>query len=256
MPAPAPTTPGMPLNRRHFLLTALGTLGAAATGCAPAARPGVVARPTLWPDANTARGAAASGAPAYTLSTTTSAARPVYVSDRPAAVPLNGIVSRAAWTPAGLASRNVQAMNGVNKITLHHEGGSPVTFTDTRSACARLEQIRQTHTRDRGWADIGYHYVIDRAGRVYQGRDPRYQGAHVAETNPHNLGVMILGNFEDQRPSDAQVQSLGRFIATLARTYRLPRTAIYTHRELKPTACPGRHLQTHIDTLRTRRAFG
>ncbi len=259
----------MPLNRRHFLLAGLGTLGAAATGCVPAAK-SAVARPVLWPDANAAARAAAPLAPlapavagtasasgagaAYTLPT--SAARPAYTANRPAAVPINGIIPRAAWTTAGLAGRNVVAMNGVARLTLHHEGSAPVTFTDTRSAAARLEQIRQTHTRDRGWADIGYHFIIDRAGRVYQGRDPRYQGAHVADTNPHNLGVMVLGNFEEQRPADAQVQSLARFVATLARTYRIPRTAIYTHQELKPTACPGRFLQPHIDTLRTRRAFG
>jgi len=142
-------------------------------------------------------------------------------------------------------------MKGVSRITVHHEGYTPVWFTDEASTRARLEQVRTIHTRDRHWGDIGYHYIIDRAGRVIEGRNIAYQGAHVKQQNPHNVGVMLLGNFEKQVPSSAQLAGLQRTLRHLMLTYRVPVKRVYTHRELGPTACPGRNLQPRVASLRT-----
>lgn len=142
-------------------------------------------------------------------------------------------------------------MKGINRITIHHEGHTPVWFTDEPSTRARLEQVRSIHTRDRRWGDIGYHYVIDRAGRVIEGRSVAYQGAHVSNQNPHNVGVMLLGNFEKQSPSQAQLTALQSTLRHLMAKYRVPVKRVYTHRELGPTVCPGRNLQPRIASLRS-----
>lgn len=163
-------------------------------------------------------------------------------------------VPRSRWTRASIGSRNVYAMGGINRITLHHEGWHTINFTDYNSTVARLELIRTSHC-SRGFADIGYHFVIDRAGRVYEGRPLRYQGAHVRNNNEHNLGIMCMGNFDRQSPTDAQLRSLAGTVAHLRQKYKVPYNRIYTHREIVSTACPGKHLQPKIAAMRSNNAF-
>lgn len=134
------------------------------------------------------------------------------------------------------------------RITLHHDGMDAFASTDRAAAAARLEQIRQAHLNRPGepFGDIGYHYLIDPAGRVWQGRPLQWQGAHVARTNEGNLGVCCLGNFMQQRPSQAQLVALDRFVAAQMKHYRIPPGRVYTHRELGQTLCPGDNLQPYI----------
>jgi len=141
-------------------------------------------------------------------------------------------------------------MGYINQITVHHEGfPEPVRFTGVEQTAAHLEKVRLSHRR-RGWADIGYHYIIDRAGRIWEARPARYQGAHVKNNNEHNVAVMVLGNFDIQQPTDAQLESVSRMVRHLRRKY-----AVYTHRELRPTRCPGESLQASIDAMRSRGQF-
>lgn len=140
-------------------------------------------------------------------------------------------------------------MGGVNRITVHHEGWTAVWFTDKGTTAKRLDQIRRNHV-DRGWGDIGYHYIVDRAGRVWEGRSTRYQGAHVKEQNEHNVGVLVLGNFNVQQPSEAQMRALVQTLRGLMRAYNVPASRVYTHRELNSSTCPGRNLQARMVALR------
>ena len=141
-------------------------------------------------------------------------------------------------------------MRGVNRITIHHEGTpDAVYFSDPRTTAKRLESIRRGH-RGRGWSDIGYHYVVDRAGRVWEGRPLKYQGAHVKDQNEHNIGVMVLGNFNKQYPTDVQLTTLRSTVQYLRRRYHVSQGAIFTHQELNATSCPGRQLQPRVSTMR------
>ncbi len=142
-------------------------------------------------------------------------------------------------------------MNGVTRMTVHHEGWTPVWFTDFDHAAERIEQDRHVHVDNRGWGDLGYHFVIDRAGRLWEGRKLKYQGAHVADHNEHNIGIMCLGNFDKQQPSQVQLQTLTNTLKTLRKHYNVPINRIYTHQELNPTACPGSNLQPRVASLRT-----
>jgi hypothetical protein len=159
-------------------------------------------------------------------------------------------IPRSSWAKADPIPSRLNKMGGVSMVTVHHEGWTPVYFDDTRSTADRLDGIRRSHIERLGAADIGYHYIIDRSGRVWQGRNVGYQGAHVREHNENNVGVMVLGNFDQQQPTNAQLTTLRSTLAALCKQYRLTTKKIYTHQELNRTECPGRVLQSHMSTLR------
>ncbi|MGH7130795.1 MAG: peptidoglycan recognition protein family protein [Phycisphaerales bacterium] len=170
-------------------------------------------------------------------------------------VPTTGSMSvlpRSAWAKMGVARmNNIVPMNGIDRITVHHDGMGAFNSTDQSSAASRIESVRNSHTQRKArdgslWADIGYHYVIDPAGRVWEGRDVRYQGAHVEFNNEHNLGIMCLGNYNLQRPTAAQKATLDRFVAEQMRRFRVPITRVYTHQEIRSTECPGSNLQAYM----------
>jgi len=140
-------------------------------------------------------------------------------------------------------------MKPVRRLTVHHDGMPPVTLTSPRDVAARIDLIRRSHLR-RGWGDIGYHYIVDPMGAVWEGRPLTWQGAHVAHQNPGNLGVLTLGNFQVQQPTPAQIATLDRFVASRMGVYHLSLPRVYTHQELAPTECPGRALQRHMTTTR------
>ena len=119
-------------------------------------------------------------------------------------------------------------------------------------AAARLELIRSSHVDSRGWADIGYHLIVDPQGRIWQGRPMNLQGAHVKDHNPHNLGVLVMGNFEEQHPTREALATLDQLLANQAAVHRVPFGSIRTHQEWASTACPGRNLQAYMNATRSK----
>lgn len=160
------------------------------------------------------------------------------------------IMKRGAWTSAAPIQTRLNPMNGINRITIHHEGWTPVSFEDQQTTATRLEMIRRSHLDRMTAGDIGYHFVVDRAGRVWQGRSLTYQGAHVKDSNPHNMGIMVLGNFDLQSPSNEQIRSLQATLNWACGRYSIRSNQIFTHQELAPTACPGTALQRTMVSLR------
>lgn len=168
---------------------------------------------------------------------------PVIVSNpappRPAAT---GIIARRAWSRGNPIPTRMNRMLPVRFITVHHD--ARVNRDTNQAAVARrIDAIRRYHQNDRGWGDIGYHYVVDRAGRVWEARPLGWQGAHVKDRNPGNIGVVALGNFDNQSPSTAQVNALMNHVRGLMDRYRVPVSRVRTHQEWAATACPGRNLQ-------------
>jgi len=92
--------------------------------------------------------------------------------------------------------------------------------------------------------------MIDYSGRIWEGRSLKYQGAHVSSRNPGNIGVVLLGNFEIQKPSAAQKATLVKLVTELRRYYGVSRRRIYGHRDLDSTLCPGRNLYPFLPTLK------
>jgi len=147
-------------------------------------------------------------------------------------------------------------MNGVGMITVHHDALNAARLRGWNASIERLNSIRRSHI-ERGptWVDIGYHYVIDPEGRVWEGRPVSIEGAHVANTNDHNLGIMLMGNFMEHRPTQAQLNCLDGFIAAQMRGYRVPMSKVSTHREFRSakTECPGDNLQSYMQQTRSSR---
>ncbi len=183
---------------------------------------------------------------------TPSAPAPSVPFDGPGLPP---IIPRTAWARLGVARPGeIFEMNGIRRITVHHDGMPPVHLTSTQQVASRIEQIRQAHVMGRGWADLGYHYVIDPSGRVWEGRSTRWQGAHVKDQNENNLGILVMGNFDQQSPTPGALATLDKFLASQMQKYNISMGAVRTHQERAPTACPGRALQGYM--VRTRISGG
>lgn len=103
-------------------------------------------------------------------------------------------------------------------------------------------EIRDDHIHNRGWSDIGYHYVIYRDGTIHSGRDVDIAGAHCAGHNTHSIGVCYVGGCarDGVTPRDtrtaAQITSLRKLLTDLK--YLYPGAKIYGHRNFANKACP------------------
>ncbi len=110
-------------------------------------------------------------------------------------------------------------------------------------------QIQALHLHNKGYADIGYHFLIDEHGRVSEGRTIRARGAHTGGFNTGTIGVVLLGNFEVDHPTEAQRWALKLLGDYLSETYTL--THLAGHRDFQPTVtvCPGAHLEELLTGL-------
>ena len=172
-------------------------------------------------------------------------------ADRALTRPATGVIPRQQWTSARTIASQTNAMVRILKITVHHDGMPPVTLRSRGAVMDRLEAIRRSHVNSRGWADIGYHFVIDPLGNVWEARPLIYQGAHVKDHNERNMGVMVLGNFEEQVPTRAALIALDAFVRSQMNRFGVPVSRVVTHQELAATACPGRSLQRHMVDVRS-----
>lgn len=232
-------------SRRRFLL--LGAATAFLVGCETTPKTASLPDP-VWPSQPTP--------PRYQPPAPPSATTPPAPTPPSSGIP--GVISRGAWAKGNPVPSMMNPMLPIAHITIHHDGMSPFLAVDSNATHARIELIRVSHrNRKDPWGDIGYHFIIDRAGRVYEGRPLIYQGAHVKNHNEGNIGVLCLGNFESHAPSDAQLRALAAHVKTLRTKFRVSESNVRTHREWKgaQTLCPGRSLQTKVVALRTNRAF-
>jgi len=161
-----------------------------------------------------------------------------------------GIIPRSAWAKAGPDMKRVDPMGTVGLITFHHSG-DPKAFliNDYAETAAHLEGVRAYH-RSRNFQDIGYHFAIDRMGRIWQLRPLAYEGQHVRYNNEHNVGVVVLGNFDIQAPTAVQKEKVKSFGLLLRKQYGLPISKVKTHQEIVSTECPGDGMQPYMIQVR------
>jgi uncharacterized protein with LGFP repeats len=130
---------------------------------------------------------------------------------------------------------------------------------------AIVRSIHAYHTQSRGWCDIGYNFLIDRYGRIYAGRSGGarlpVRGAHAGDYNTNSVGVSLIGNFEEARPTKRMRNALIRFIGWRLGTSYVPAHGetklngktfdrISGHRDAMSTACPGKYVYRWIPRLR------
>jgi N-acetyl-anhydromuramyl-L-alanine amidase AmpD len=129
-------------------------------------------------------------------------------------------------------------------IVVHCTATRPEWQSDQTTE-AKVAEVKKWHT-DKGWSDVGYHYLIDRNGVIVEGRPVERAGAHAKGYNATSIGVAIFGGhggtandeFEENF-TDAQDRSLRRLIAQLRMEF--PNiTQIVGHNDLPDVtkACP------------------
>lgn len=140
-----------------------------------------------------------------------------------------------------------------NRISVHHDAMEWKGRHDFVSARERLRKIQRAHIQ-RGWDGIGYHFAIDGRGHVWQCRPLKYQGAHVRGENTRNLGILVMGNFEVQHPTQNQLKSLEKALQIFHEAYKIPGFRIKGHKEYASAAtlCPGKNLFPKFAAMRNR----
>ena len=112
------------------------------------------------------------------------------------------------------------------------------------------KEIKKRHLK-RGWEDIGYHFVINKNGKISKGRNKKYVGAHVKGHNKNSLGICLIGNLDENLPTRKQLEALIKFLTKLAKKYKIPQQNILGHREFPGVTktCPGKLI--NMDLIRT-----
>ncbi|MEM1072039.1 MAG: peptidoglycan recognition family protein [Planctomycetota bacterium] len=171
---------------------------------------------------------------------------------RPVATGTIRVQPRSTWTNTGPIVSQADPMVRVERLTVHHDALPPIAIRSRAQAADRIETIRRSHVQGRGWADIGYHYIVDPTGGVWEGRPIRLQGAHVRDQNPRNVGVLVLGHFDEQQPTPQALAALDATMAELCGLHGIPLGRVKTHQELASTGCPGSNLQRYMIQTRAR----
>ncbi len=122
-----------------------------------------------------------------------------------------------------------RAVGDIRKIVLHH------------SACiggnCNAAAYATYHVNSRGWAGIGYHYVIEKDGTIKQCNHDTSISAHCAGQNSNSLGVSLSGDFTKEPLTDTQKLPLIWLLRHLRTQYG--DLELTQHKDFSPTACPG-----------------
>ncbi len=156
------------------------------------------------------------------------------------------VLPRTDWAPEKHNESLLTKAKSYHRITLHHEGARVFSEKDKSSVAAEIGRVYNAH-KNLGYGDIGYHLVVDYAGRVWGGRSLGYWGAHVSGENEGNIAVMALGNFQEQRPSVEQNAAVITLVKGLKARYKIKGSRVYGHCDLGYTICPGRYLYPAVN---------
>jgi hypothetical protein len=183
------------------------------------------------------------------------------------------IITRRQWgADPSLAEECSNGLYGITNeaVTVHHTVNSN-NYTKS-DADDLVRGIYAYHTRSNGWCDLGYNFLVDRYGQVFQGRRGsmlrQVWGAHAGDSdvNEQSAGVALIGNFDTAPLTRAMKRSLVRVTAwRLDGFFRNPTGSgniagtryrrVMGHRDVKATACPGQYAYAFLPALR-RRAGG
>ncbi|MDR1634914.1 MAG: N-acetylmuramoyl-L-alanine amidase [Bifidobacteriaceae bacterium] len=168
-------------------------------------------------------------------------------------------------TPKGqpeLAPRLVGAI-------IHHQAGT--NNYSQAQVPGIIRSVQVWHMGNNGWDDIGYNFVVDKYGGIWEGRqggtERNVVGAHATNFNKGSTGVCFLGSMDTAEPSVAALDAAGRLVAWrlgVAGLTSLRGNTVYSaapgsptkpvvagHRDVNSTDCPGRHLYAKLDVIRS-----
>lgn len=125
-------------------------------------------------------------------------------------------------------------------IIIHHTGGTdkdPLADTSHHTF-----QIVDNYHKSLGWGKMGYHYFIEKDGRLTQGRMDYEEGAHTIGYNRKSIGVCLAGNFDAADPTEEQKKALRALLISLTTKFSVPLIKIVPHREFTKKTCFGKRL--------------
>lgn len=165
------------------------------------------------------------------------------------------IIPRSGWNaPPPDSSHCIPMKVKPWRITIHHTADASLDHLEGPELPRKTDQAHRNRRDKDGqpWACIGYHFMIDRKGQVFEGRPLELQGAHAQrDNNIGNIGISLGGNFETEKPPAAQVQALTKLVRILQERFGIDKRYLYGHCDfVKDTACPGRNLKPVVAELR------
>lgn len=192
------------------------------------------------------------------------------------------IITRAEWGADESIRTNLLGTNTtVKSVVIHHTAGSNSYSRDT--AAQQMRGIYAYHAKTLGWGDIGYHFVVDQFGRIYEGRHGSLtaspKGAHTAGNNVDTMGVSAMGNYDVTAPPQVMVDAIGHVTGWKLSQYgrnpqgtvtqsvggvsgskynprqRVTLPTVNAHRDTYQTACPGRYLYPLMGQIRDAAAW-
>lgn len=147
----------------------------------------------------------------------------------------------------------------MQKIIIHHTG----TVKDLDNPVKAIRDIYYYHTIGKGWGDIGYNYIIDQNGNIYEGRygGEGVVGAHAGPGNKGSIGIAILGNYNDTELNKNVLTALELLLSEKTKLYglepmgesyfrgeKLPN--IIGHNSVMATSCPGSNIIKYLPIIR------
>src|SRR5258705_2613622 len=153
---------------------------------------------------------------------------------------------------AGGADMRLRIPHRITHVTLHHTGSAePLRPTD--DPVAKLRGLQSWGAAERNWWDVPYHYLLDLDGRIFEGRDWHYMGETNTAYDPggHFL-ISMIGNYEVQEPTPAQLGAIADMMAWALKEFDLPLDRIGGHYNYPDTGCPRKNLRKYLEdgTLR------
>lgn len=180
--------------------------------------------------------------------------------------PIPAHEGRLDWCPSGSCpAQTSPTYTTVTHLIVHHSAGSN-TSSDW---AATVRGIWNYHVNVRGWSDIGYNYLIDPNGIIYEGRGDNVLGAHFSAMNGATMGVCLLGDYQSSlgngTPSTAMVSALVELLSwkecdlskdPLLSSYHSASSQnlmhVAGHQDAGTgTLCPGDNVYTLLPSIRT-----
>ncbi len=193
------------------------------------------------------------------------------------------IITRAQWGADESLRDRGPIYTGPIQVGFVHHTAATSNYTPAQST-AQVRALYAYFTLGLHYSDIAYNFLVDRYGRLYEGRaggmDKNVLGGHTAGFNQNTFAVSVMGNFQTYNPtrteSNAIVTSISRLMAwKLALNHRNPlgsatlvsnssagtsRFAAGTratvpvisgHRDIGSTACPGKYIEQYVPRIRS-----
>jgi hypothetical protein len=195
---------------------------------------------------------------------------------RPQIAARPNVITRAQWhADEGIVRAAPHYADAVHLALVHHTAGSNVYSAGQSAAIVRAIEVY--HVKGNGWNDIGYNFLVDKYGQVFEGRGGGMAraviGAHAEGFNAGSVGVAVIGDYGSATLTPAARAALVSLLAwrldlghvdPLSSVVRIstgnPRhpagkavtlRAISAHRDAYPTSCPGSSLYAQLPAIRT-----